>query len=50
MLGQILNNFMFQSFISLVQIDLIVSIADKIASLLVRGFLESGTFSIFVVI
>ena len=36
--------------ISLVQIDLIVSIADKIASLLVRGLLESGTFSILVVI
>ena len=35
---------------SLVQIDLIVSIADKIASLLVRGLLESGTFSILVVI
>ena len=32
------------------QIDLIVSIADKIASLLVRGLLESGTFSILVVI
>jgi hypothetical protein len=36
--------------ISEIQIDLMVSIADKIASLLVRGLLESGIFSIFVVI
>ena len=39
---------MFQ-FLTKVQIDFIVSLADKIASLLVQLF-ESGTFSIFVVI
>ena len=36
-------------FISSVHIDRIVSIADKIASLLVLGLFSSGTFSIVVV-